>query len=281
MVSANIRRVLIQVIGTAYRMTGFSNLLRRQKWVIFVVAAAGLGWLLLEPLLSAATNSFRCDDRFEEADITHLYMMGGDRILEATMEMAANGKPILLSKEWAPRSVQCGAAPSSDDIVPNLLQELGATPDQLVILPGRPRDRYKQLRFLSDWLSEHPDAMVCILTDALASGGLRRMIDRELVESEAAQVKIKPLETTEYSSKSWWRSRAGCKAFYGHAVGRFYSWLAPAGPPVIDDLSPQEYENAFRQRLHDFGVKVQPVPTVTTQGQEPLQESEPSTAGAI
>ncbi|QDS87587.1 hypothetical protein EC9_17660 [Rosistilla ulvae] len=275
----DIRRVMTQWHRKAYTIAKVFDLPGRRKWLFFAIAVAVGGWLLHEPLLSRLTRTFRSNDTIDESELTHLYMISGDRMLETTIAMAAGQKTILMPEEWAPRSVQCGAAPPTDDLLPNLLIDVGAKPEQLQHVPGRSRDRLQKLQFLGDWLEQHPDAIVCMFADALSSGGLRRMIDRELVAATAAQIKVKPLEPTEYSADRWWRTTTGCKAFYGQAIGRFYNWMSPGGLPTVDDLSPQEYEDAFIERLQAFGVPMRPADENSLPPTEPLP-SEPLPVGA-
>ncbi|WP_145093808.1 hypothetical protein [Rosistilla carotiformis] len=242
--------------------------------MIFAVITLVSAGLLHEPLLSAVTRGFLSNDLIDDVATTHVYMMGGDRMLETAMEMSHDGIVILLPEVWAPRSVQCGAVPASDDLLPRLLADLGAEPDQWIRVSGRARDRRERIQFLGDWLDRNPEAVVCMLSDALSSGGLRRQIDGELSVEVAGRVKIKPLQPIEYPVDRWWRSTTGWKAFYGKAIGRFWGWLSPEGIPIADDLSPQEYEEAFRQRLQSLGVDLKPTES------EPLPPTELSPVGA-
>ncbi|WP_417739257.1 hypothetical protein [Rosistilla oblonga] len=242
---------------------------RRRIWLILAVVASILAGLLHQPLFSAVTRCYRSSDPIDESSITHLYLLDGDRLLETAITMAPDGKPILIPQEATLRSVQCGAAPSPDEVMPQLLLELGAAPGQTELVPGAAWDDYQRIEYLGQWMDQNPDAVVCMLAEALASGRLRRIVDRKFTDQAASRLKIKPLDPIDHSADRWWRSTTGCKEFYGQSIAWLYDWISPNGTPRPDDMSPQEYEDAFRQRLRSLGVRLSdapPQPELSPQG---------------
>ncbi|MEZ6088404.1 MAG: hypothetical protein R3C05_10335 [Pirellulaceae bacterium] len=231
-------------------------MLKRRKWTFLILAVLAFCLATHSLVLSWITRPFIHRVPLDTSRVTHLLMRDGDRLLETTLSELRPGRKLLLVRESPSRSEQCGAVPSEDQLLPELLSTRGVGPDQLEWLPGTLEDGESVLRPLEDWLNAHPNVVLCVFVEALGSGPLRRRIDRRYAVANARRVIIYPLEPEDYRSDRWWRSRSGCKDFFGQLVQVIVRWSDEESEIANPYPTPQAYEDAFKERLKSFDVSV-------------------------
>ena len=205
-------------------------------------------------LLTWITKPFIHRDRFDADRVTHLLMGSGDRLLETSVAELELGRKLLLVRRSPSRSAQCGATPSEDQVLPELLASKGVTSEQYEWLPGTVEAGASFDKSVEAWLNQHPDATICVFVDALESGQLRRNIDRRFAAANSGRVIVYPLEPEGYRSEQWWRSRTGCKEFFGQFVHAAMCWFTDDSEVGNPYPTPQSYEDDFKSRLQSLGV---------------------------
>ena len=209
-----------------------------------------------ESVLTWVTNHYIHRATFDRSRITHVYMDSGDRLLESALSFVESDATVLLTRQPPSRRVQCGAVLASEEIVPKLLASKGADPKKILCVPGHTIDRWHAIQLIGQWMDDHPQAVVCILCDAIASASLRHQVDTGFTSSASKRTIVFALPSQRYTSGRWWRSTSGCKDFFWQTVSKLFDSAHDKTSELEPYMNPDEYEQAFKLYLQELGVKL-------------------------
>ena len=191
--------------------TSLSVTRRRQRvrWGLAILVAAGLIFALREPILRSLAGPLIVTESLPAA--SGILLLGGDRRFDETADFLQRHPTgtVFLKERPAGRLERLGILPPSKELERRELTHRGVTKDQIAVV-GR-EESFSDA--LTRWFQDRTDDQIIVLCDAFESRELRWRLNRELPQSIARRMTIRPLPNSAYGQSNWWRSKQGTVAF--------------------------------------------------------------------
>lgn len=138
-----------------------------------------------------------------------------------------------------------GILPSYEKAARKALEVRGVSPECVIVLYGEGDGDWDQVRCLSDWLRQNPDAHLLVLCNRFKSRQDKYLFDTLLDKRESGRVHVQAVPHRWYDETNWWQRRAGWSALFNAYVGFVYVRLCGEDSEESDVWDPDEYEKAL------------------------------------
>jgi hypothetical protein len=212
------------------------------RWLLFVLILASVAYLARHPLLRWVAGFLVVEDPVQTVDA--VVPLDGDHLYEATSLFYRNdlAKRILLIEGPPGRLERMGILPHEVTLARRELAKYDVPDDALEIVKMENGGDWNRARRLRDWLTEHPDAQVCILCDRFSSRRTRCLFTREL-GGLSGHVHWRALPDRRYDERNWHHSRGGVLALFDSYLSLGHLWLYGDALGDRDEWDPDAYQN--------------------------------------
>lgn len=228
---------------------------RRTRWrrCPLVVAVVAILVLFRAPLLRSFAGLLVIDDPLVATDAV---VVGGSNgpsqsfPFDAVAQLYREGlvREVVVLEDRSSRIVQMGILPTLETVLRRELPFRGVPESALTVLPGRYRNGWNAGRRLAEWLAEHPQAQVTMLSSQFDSRESAYVIRSALGPEAAKRVHWRVLPDMRYDVTNWWHSRQGLLRVFGAHVVLLHTYLVGEPPQGAARWDPDRYESQLRDR---------------------------------
>jgi len=196
---------------------------RRVKWTIAVVICLSAIGMLHKPILISLAHWLDVGESPRKADYVMVLPGGVERrpFVAVAMVRAGLAKGIITDETETDPANDEGLSPTSDDLLRKVLRLRGIRDDQIQVLPGHANSTWKDAIALSDFMQEHPQATVAIVTDCFHT---RRSswVFRRVLGAEARRVFFVSARLDTVDPNSWWTTEEGLITYLSEYLKLFF-----------------------------------------------------------
>jgi uncharacterized SAM-binding protein YcdF (DUF218 family) len=192
-------------------MIGNGFMKKRRLWAILaiLIGLTTIG-ILHEPILVAMAVWLDVGEAPRPADYV-MVLPGGleDRpFMAVAMMRAGMAQGVLTAETEIDPSNQEGMSPASDAILQQILLLRGIRQDQIHVLPGRSNSTWTDALALRQFMQDHSQATIAIVTTNFHSRR-SRWVFRRVLGADAQRVFFVTVPLERVDPKSWWKTEIG------------------------------------------------------------------------
>jgi uncharacterized SAM-binding protein YcdF (DUF218 family) len=191
----------------------------RLFWLALVVLLGLSTWFFRTPLLIEAGRFLDVSESPQKVD--YVYVLGGDNdtrpFTAAALIKAGWAREALIPGESVSPAVTNGLIPPEHEIMRRVLIARGVRPESITILPGQASNTREEAAELAEFLRDHPDCTVAVITNGYHTRRARMHFVRALGD-RIASVHFFAAPTDGYDATNWWHDDRGLIQFTNEFV---------------------------------------------------------------
>ncbi len=230
-----------------------------KRWTAIVAGVALLlvAWALHGPILRGMASPLIADDPGDDFQCIAIVAWNHHPSGHGCYDTAAgmyHAKPtsrVVIVEPRHTRLIQTGILPSFEALSRREMVARGVVNDAISVIQSDGNDNWANARGLKSWLAERPEATIVVLCAAFHSAQLRYALNAVLAPTNAARVRVRPLDEPTCNASNWWTSRDGFKKFGMGWLRLLHAWCLQTGsvPPPCGNAD--EYEAGALRTLRE------------------------------
>lgn len=139
----------------------------------------------------------------------------------AAMVRAGLAKGVLTAETQTDPANDEGLVPTTDDVLRRILMLRGVREDQIQVLPGHSKSTWTDALALSQFMREHPQATIAIVTDCYHTRRSSWVFQRVL-RGDASRVFFVSARLSAVDPNSWWTTEEGLTTYLSEYSKLFF-----------------------------------------------------------